>query len=166
MKFYHFNYIWISVDKIVATVDIISEKLDLNPVSTRTGFHWPPFNTVDHLHLHVISPIEKMNVMKNMMFKPSSYWFVSVSMKIYHIQTHNKYYKKNYYYIAILFYRLTMSNLVWEIVNYKYGVWIYNYSFVLSSFMAMTWKFYTIYNWSISRNCRYKNNYYKVCQKL
>lgn len=64
-------------DKIVATVDIISEKLDLNPASTRTGFHWPPFNTVNHLHLHVISPIEKMNVMRKMMFKPSSYWFVS-----------------------------------------------------------------------------------------
>ncbi|XP_029161937.1 histidine triad nucleotide-binding protein 3-like [Nylanderia fulva] len=64
-------------DKIVATVDIISEKLDLNPASTRTGFHWPPFNTVHHLHLHVISPIEKMHFMRKMMFKPNSYWFVS-----------------------------------------------------------------------------------------
>ncbi|XP_072767607.1 adenosine 5'-monophosphoramidase HINT3 isoform X2 [Anoplolepis gracilipes] len=65
-------------NKIVATVDIISKKLNLNPASTRTGFHWPPFNTVNHLHLHVISPIEKMNVMRKMMFKPSSYWFVSI----------------------------------------------------------------------------------------
>ncbi|XP_070149727.1 adenosine 5'-monophosphoramidase HINT3 [Polyergus mexicanus] len=64
-------------DKIVATVDIISEKLNINPASTRTGFHWPPFNTVNHLHLHVISPIEKMTVIKKMMFKSSSFWFVS-----------------------------------------------------------------------------------------
>lgn len=53
--------------------------MDLNPASTRTGFHWPPFNTVDHLHLHVISPIENMNFMRKMMFHPNSYYFVSVS---------------------------------------------------------------------------------------
>jgi len=75
----YFNCIWISVDKIVTTVGTISEKLGLNPASIRTGFHWPPFNTVDHLHLHVISPIENMNIMKKIMFNPNSYWFVSVS---------------------------------------------------------------------------------------
>ncbi|TGZ50197.1 histidine triad nucleotide-binding protein 3-like [Temnothorax curvispinosus] len=64
-------------DKIVAAVDIISEKMNLDPGSTRTGFHWPPFNTVDHLHLHVISPIEKMNAVRKMMFNPNMFWFVS-----------------------------------------------------------------------------------------
>lgn len=64
-------------NKIVATVNIITEKLGLDPASTRTGFHWPPFNTVDHLHLHVISPIEQMNIMRKMMFSPKTYWFVS-----------------------------------------------------------------------------------------
>jgi len=77
-----FNYIWISVNKIVATVDIISERMSLDPASTRTGFHWPPFNTVDHLHLHVISPIEKMNAMRKLMFNPNTFWFVSVSIEI------------------------------------------------------------------------------------
>jgi len=65
------------LDKIVATVNIICEKLDLDPASTRTGFHWPPFNTVDHLHLHLISPVEKMNAVKKMMFNPNMFWFVS-----------------------------------------------------------------------------------------
>ncbi|XP_025988539.1 histidine triad nucleotide-binding protein 3 [Solenopsis invicta] len=63
-------------DKIVATVGIISEKLNLDPASIRTGFHWPPFNTVDHLHLHVISPVDKMNAMRKFMFNPNNFWFV------------------------------------------------------------------------------------------
>ncbi|KAL6263976.1 hypothetical protein P5V15_004057 [Pogonomyrmex californicus] len=66
-------------DKIIATVDIISEKLGLDPASTRTGFHWPPFNTINHLHLHVISPVEKMNTLKKIMFSHNTYWFVSTN---------------------------------------------------------------------------------------
>ncbi|XP_018053809.1 PREDICTED: histidine triad nucleotide-binding protein 3-like isoform X2 [Atta colombica] len=69
-------------NKIVAAVDVISEKMNLDPASTRTGFHWPPFNTVHHLHLHVISPIEKMNGIRKLMFpKPNNYWFVSDEQK-------------------------------------------------------------------------------------
>ncbi|XP_076171861.1 adenosine 5'-monophosphoramidase HINT3 [Ptiloglossa arizonensis] len=63
--------------KIVSTVDIILEQQGLDSEATRTGFHWPPFNTVNHLHLHVISPVENMNFLKRIMFKPNSYWFVS-----------------------------------------------------------------------------------------
>lgn len=74
----HANVIFLD-DKIVATVDTIVDQLGLEKNSTRTGFHWPPFTTVGHLHLHVISPVEKMGFIKNMMFKPNSHWFVSVS---------------------------------------------------------------------------------------
>ncbi|XP_078042783.1 adenosine 5'-monophosphoramidase HINT3 [Augochlora pura] len=64
-------------DKIVSTVDTILEKQGMDPANTRTGFHWPPFNTVNHLHLHVISPVENMSLLRKFMFKPNSYWFVS-----------------------------------------------------------------------------------------
>lgn len=64
-------------DKIVATVQTIIEKQGLRTESTRTGFHWPPFVTVQHLHLHVISPTENMSFIKQMLFKPNSNWFVS-----------------------------------------------------------------------------------------
>lgn len=64
-------------DKMVATIDTIIQQQKLNPASTRTGFHWPPFNTVHHLHLHVISPVENMTFIKNRTFKPGSFWFVS-----------------------------------------------------------------------------------------
>lgn len=64
-------------DKIISTVNAIIEKQGLDPAATRTGFHWPPFNTVHHLHLHVISPIRNMNMARKMMFKPNTPWFVS-----------------------------------------------------------------------------------------
>lgn len=65
-------------DRIVCTMNRILEMQGLDPSDTRTGFHWPPFNTVHHLHLHVISPISNINIIKRIMFKPDSYWFVSV----------------------------------------------------------------------------------------
>ncbi|KAK2584874.1 hypothetical protein KPH14_002471 [Odynerus spinipes] len=64
-------------DKIVATIQIIVDKQGLDINSTRTGFHWPPFNTVHHLHLHVISPVENMSLVGQMKFKLNSPWFVS-----------------------------------------------------------------------------------------
>ncbi|KAJ8686858.1 hypothetical protein QAD02_022652 [Eretmocerus hayati] len=64
-------------DKMVATVDIIVNQLGLQKDSIRTGFHWPPFTTVNHIHLHLISPVENMSFIKRMMFKPNSSWFVS-----------------------------------------------------------------------------------------
>ena len=63
---------------MVETVDVLANKQGFEKSSTRTGFHWPPFNTVNHLHLHVISPIENMSFVGRMMFKPDSFWFVSV----------------------------------------------------------------------------------------
>ncbi|XP_043506316.1 histidine triad nucleotide-binding protein 3-like isoform X1 [Frieseomelitta varia] len=64
-------------DRILSTVDIIAEQQGLDLTVTRTGFHWPPFNTISHLHLHVISPICNINFFKKFIFKPNSYWFVS-----------------------------------------------------------------------------------------
>ncbi|XP_051163712.1 adenosine 5'-monophosphoramidase HINT3-like [Leptopilina boulardi] len=64
-------------DKMVATVDIIARQQNFENSSIRTGFHWPPFNTVNHLHLHVISPVESMSFLHRSMFKPDSFWFVS-----------------------------------------------------------------------------------------
>lgn len=46
--------------------------------SARLGFHWPPFHTISHLHLHVISPEEEMGFIARGIFKKDSFWFVSV----------------------------------------------------------------------------------------
>lgn len=42
------------------------------------GFHWPPFHTVSHLHLHVIAPTQEMGFIGRIIFRPNSYWFVQV----------------------------------------------------------------------------------------
>lgn len=45
----------------------------------RMGFHWPPFHSISHLHLHVIAPEEEMGWIARGIFKVNSYWFVHVS---------------------------------------------------------------------------------------
>ncbi|RWS13541.1 hypothetical protein B4U79_13558 [Dinothrombium tinctorium] len=49
---------------------------DLN--DTRLGFHWPPFNTISHLHLHVISPQSEMSFFQRFLFRPNSFYFATV----------------------------------------------------------------------------------------
>ncbi|KAJ7381276.1 Histidine triad nucleotide-binding protein 3 [Desmophyllum pertusum] len=41
------------------------------------GYHWPPFNSIQHLHLHVISPRTQMGFFARQIFKPNSFWFVT-----------------------------------------------------------------------------------------
>ncbi|CAH4033092.1 unnamed protein product [Pieris brassicae] len=43
----------------------------------RFGYHWPPFRSVKHLHLHAIAPESEMGFLARMIFKKDSYWFVS-----------------------------------------------------------------------------------------
>jgi len=48
---------------------------DINDI--RLGFHVPPFNSVQHLHLHLITPTSDMSFLGRMIFKPNSWWFVT-----------------------------------------------------------------------------------------
>ncbi|XP_072017818.1 adenosine 5'-monophosphoramidase HINT3-like isoform X3 [Amphiura filiformis] len=48
--------------------------------NTRSGFHWPPFNTVQHLHLHMIYPENEMRFVARLQYKLKSAWFVTVSL--------------------------------------------------------------------------------------
>ncbi|XP_066148162.1 adenosine 5'-monophosphoramidase HINT3-like [Euwallacea fornicatus] len=43
----------------------------------RLGFHLPPFNTVDHLHLHLISPASSMSLLHRIMFMVNSWSFAT-----------------------------------------------------------------------------------------
>lgn len=45
----------------------------------RIGFHWPPFITVPHLHLHLIYPASEMDLVHKIVFKPNTIWFHSVN---------------------------------------------------------------------------------------
>eukprot|EP00126_Sphaerothecum_destruens_P005327 Sdes_comp18701_c0_seq1m9002 len=45
---------------------------------SRVGFHWPPFNSIQHLHLHVIYPVSSMKFISNhLIFRENSWWFRS-----------------------------------------------------------------------------------------
>uniref|UniRef100_A0A3P8XHJ1 Adenosine 5'-monophosphoramidase HINT3 n=1 Tax=Esox lucius TaxID=8010 RepID=A0A3P8XHJ1_ESOLU len=68
------------VEKMVETGKKILQKnnvLDLSDV--RFGFHWPPFCSVSHLHLHVLAPASQMGLMSSLFYRLNSYWFVTVS---------------------------------------------------------------------------------------
>ncbi|XP_064606527.1 adenosine 5'-monophosphoramidase HINT3-like [Liolophura sinensis] len=51
----------------------------------RMGFHWPPFNAICHLHLHVISPQRQMTLISKAIFMLNSLWFVSVKWLMDHL---------------------------------------------------------------------------------
>lgn len=57
---------------------LLTEKnVNLDDVSY--GFHWPPFTSIDHLHMHAIAPASKMGFIGRLIFKPINIWYCTVS---------------------------------------------------------------------------------------
>lgn len=44
---------------------------------SRCGFHWPPFHSIEHLHLHIIFPATEMTFLKRQIYRPNSLWFAT-----------------------------------------------------------------------------------------
>ncbi|XP_034839005.1 adenosine 5'-monophosphoramidase HINT3-like [Maniola hyperantus] len=65
------------VEKLLTTAKELLSKNNLSVEDARFGYHWPPFRSVKHLHLHAIAPESKMGMIGRMVFKKDSYWFVS-----------------------------------------------------------------------------------------
>ncbi|KAM9798653.1 adenosine 5'-monophosphoramidase HINT3-like [Neosynchiropus ocellatus] len=56
----------------------------------RLGFHIPPFNSVPHLHLHVLAPTSKMNSLALRRFGPQSHWFLTVDKALSQLRLNGK----------------------------------------------------------------------------
>ncbi|XP_076363888.1 adenosine 5'-monophosphoramidase HINT3-like isoform X5 [Tachypleus tridentatus] len=52
---------------------LIYQQVGLAP---ELGYHWPPFTSVKHLHLHIIFPVSEMSVLSKLIFWPRNLWFV------------------------------------------------------------------------------------------
>jgi diadenosine tetraphosphate (Ap4A) HIT family hydrolase len=66
------------LNKLITTSKEILVEKGGDVEDIRLGFHLPPFNSISHLHLHVISPASQMSTISRLIFKPHTWWFTSV----------------------------------------------------------------------------------------
>lgn len=63
----------------------ILEQKNGDTEDVRIGFHWPPFNSIQHLHLHVIFPASQVHMMSRLVYKANSWWFASMEWTLDHL---------------------------------------------------------------------------------
>ncbi|KAF5279067.1 hypothetical protein FQA39_LY05745 [Lamprigera yunnana] len=63
------------VEKLVEVGMRVLEEKGCNLNDVCVGFHIPPFNSISHLHLHLITPASEMNFISRMIFRPNTWWF-------------------------------------------------------------------------------------------
>ena len=68
------------VVSFASKLSVVYMLLTTNCPTQRFGFHWPPFTSVDHLHLHVLAPASQMGLLSRLAYRPGSPWFVTVSV--------------------------------------------------------------------------------------
>ncbi|XP_068189896.1 adenosine 5'-monophosphoramidase HINT3-like [Antennarius striatus] len=67
--------------------DILQKNNVTDLTDVRFGFHWPPFCSVTHLHLHVLAPVSQMGFMSRIYYRLNSYWFVTADQLIEHLNS-------------------------------------------------------------------------------
>ncbi|XP_026150268.1 adenosine 5'-monophosphoramidase HINT3 [Mastacembelus armatus] len=71
------------VKRMVETGKEILQKNSVTDLSdVRFGFHWPPFCSVTHLHLHVLAPVSQMGFISRLFYRVNSYWFITADQLI------------------------------------------------------------------------------------
>ncbi|CAM9620807.1 unnamed protein product [Lampetra fluviatilis] len=54
---------------------------DLSDIRQALGFHWPPFSSVTHLHLHVLAPASQIGFLR-LAYRLNTWWFVTCDQLI------------------------------------------------------------------------------------
>lgn len=67
------------VEKLISIGKMVLERNGCDLDNIRLGFHMPPFNSVSHLHLHVIAPASELSFIGRSIFMPNTWWFGTVS---------------------------------------------------------------------------------------
>lgn len=70
------------LERLITTGETVLKNAGGKSEEARFGFHWPPFTSVKHLHLHVIAPVTSMTFMSRLIFREGSYWFVTANWMI------------------------------------------------------------------------------------
>ncbi|XP_064412215.1 histidine triad nucleotide-binding protein 3 [Latimeria chalumnae] len=68
---------------------VLQQKQITDLEDTRFGFHWPPFCSITHLHLHVLAPASQMGFLSRMIYRIDSYWFVTADQLVQRLKTEN-----------------------------------------------------------------------------
>ncbi|XP_076024089.1 adenosine 5'-monophosphoramidase HINT3-like [Genypterus blacodes] len=79
------------VEQMVEMGKMILEKNKVSDLEdVRMGFHLPPFTSVPHLHLHVLSPVSQMTSKSLIRYGPLSHWFITVDKVLSQLRTSGK----------------------------------------------------------------------------
>ncbi|XP_031347360.1 histidine triad nucleotide-binding protein 3 [Photinus pyralis] len=65
------------VEKLMEVGKRVLQELGADVNDLRMGFHVPPFNSISHLHLHLITPTTGMGFLSRRIFQPNTWWFAT-----------------------------------------------------------------------------------------
>ncbi|KAM9316664.1 adenosine 5'-monophosphoramidase HINT3 [Gastrophryne carolinensis] len=66
--------------------NVLQQNQVTNMEDIRLGFHWPPFCSISHLHLHVLAPASQLGFLSRMIYRLNSYWFITAEQLIERLQ--------------------------------------------------------------------------------
>ncbi len=91
-KAHHGNvkYLNSSHRSVVERLGVIGKQVlrdkNCNLNDSRLGFHWPPFHSIEHLHMHVLCPVSTMNFVSRRMIFRHNYPLVTLEWALEYLQ--------------------------------------------------------------------------------